>query len=459
MDDATSGPGRQAEEHIAAWRGYLRKHRAIDENDRDELEDHLRSQIAALAEAGLAGDEAFLVAIKRVGALDALTREFAREHSERMWRHLVAGGASAADGGRAGRVEVLAACGLAVAAALSVKVPSLFGVTFTDGNEAFYARNASFFALPFVAAFLAWKRRVAPKKMALAVAPFAAMALAINAYPFAGDSATLPLAALHLPIALWLVAGYCYTGGRWESSARRMDFVRFSGELFIYFVLIALGGGVLTGVTLALFSAIGLNVEWLAQRWLVPCGAAGAVVFAAWLVEAKQSVVENMAPVLTRLFTPLFAAVLLAFLGTAAWAGVGFDVEREALIASDLLLALVLGLLLYAVSARDPRSAPGLFDWLQLTLVWCALLVDAAALAAIGVRISEFGFSPNKAAALGENVVLLVNLAWSAWLYLRFLRGRGPFDALARWQTTYLPVYSAWAAFVVVAFPPLFGFS
>lgn len=76
----------------------------------------------------------------------------------------------------------------------------------------------------------------------------------------------------------------------------------------------------------------------------------------------------------------------------------------------------------------------------------------------IAARISEFGFSASKVAALGENVILLVNLAWSAWLYAQFLRGRRSFGTLQRWQTAYLGVYAAWAALVVVLFPPLFGF-
>jgi hypothetical protein len=234
--------------------------------------------------------------------------------------------------------------------------------------------------------------------------------------------------------------------------------VRFSGELFIYYVLIALGGGVLTAFTLMMFEAIGITVEWLAGNWIVPCGAMGAVVVASWLVEAKQSVVENMAPVLTRLFTPLFTVVLLVFLATMAWTGSPIRVEREVLIAFDLLLALVVGLVLYAASARDPQAPADLFDVLQLLLVTTALVVDAVALAAIAARISEFGFTPNRMAALGENLILLVNLAWSAWLYARFLRGAGSFTALERWQTAYLPVYSAWAAVVVIVFPPLFAY-
>jgi hypothetical protein len=178
-----------------------------------------------------------------------------------------------------------------------------------------------------------------------------------------------------------------------------------------------------------------------------------------WLVEAKQSVIENMAPVLTRLFTPLFTVLLLVFLATMAWTGRPINVKREVLIGFDLLLVLVVGLVLYAASARDPQAPPDFFDGLQLLLVVSALVVDGVALAAIAARISEFGFTPNRVAALGENLILLVNLAWSAWLYACFLRHRGSFaDLVERWQIAYLPVYAVWAALVVVMFPPVFGY-
>jgi hypothetical protein len=95
---------------------------------------------------------------------------------------------------------------------------------------------------------------------------------------------------------------------------------------------------------------------------------------------------------------------------------------------------------------------------MQLALITSAVLVDGIALAAIAGRISEFGFTPNRVAALGENLILLANLAGSAWLYARFLRGRCPFASLERWQIAFVPAYSAWAAWVVVGFPPLFGY-
>jgi hypothetical protein len=393
-----------------------------------------------------------------MGSLDELSREFAREHSERLWKQLVVPQEAAGEPAKAARKEPLVVLLLAVAAAVAIKLPALFGIRMGGDGDAFYARNLSLFVLPLLAAYFAWKRRLAATACIGLLLCFAVAAVFANVYPFGPGSHTEVLTALHLPIALWLVVGAAYASGRWFASNARMDFVRFSGELFIYYSLIALGGGVFTGFTMMLFSAIGIQAEWLAQGWLIPCGAMGAVIVGSWLVEAKQSVIENMAPVLTRLFTPLFTIMLLAFLGTMAWTGRPIDVKREVLIACDLLLAVVVGLVVYAASARDPQAPPDLFDGLQLLLVASALAVDALTLTAIASRISEFGFTPNRVAALGENLILLVNLVGSAWLYARFLRGRGSFSSLERWQIAYLPVYAAWAAFVVVAFPLLFGY-
>ncbi len=454
-----SNAANPLEEQIEQWRTYLGRRRGIHPADVEELEDHLRDQIDTLVEAGLSPDEAFVVAVKRMGAQDAIANEFAREHSERLWKQLiVAPDATDAAGGETRR-EMLVAFALAAAAALAVKVPELFGLRLADdGNAAFYGRNASLFVLPLLAGYFVWKRGAGTGARLWLALAFAAAAVVANVFPFRDGSDTEPLLALHLPIALWLVVGVAYAGGRWRDGVARMNYVRFSGELFIYYVLIALGGGVLVAFTLGMYQAIGIDAEWAAQGWLIPCGAAGAVIVGSWLVEAKQSVIENMAPVLTRLFTPLFAAMLLLFLATMAWSGRGIQIERNILIAFDLLLVLVLALLLYSVSARDPHAPRDTFDFLLVALVVSALVADAVALAAISARISEMGSTPNRVAALGMNVVLLVNLGWSAWLYLRFLLGRGSFTSVERWQTSYLPVYGAWAAVVAIVFPLLFGF-
>jgi hypothetical protein len=444
---------------IAEWRAYMRRRRELLHTDTEELEDHLRSQITDLTEAGLRTDEAFLIAVKRMGSLDELSREFAREHSERLWKQLVLAGEKDAPAAARARRELPVMVLCAAVAALAIKVPAWFGIDISDDDAGFYARNISLFALPALAAYFAWQRRVSVRVIGVLALLFILGAVAANVYPLAGDSQSLVLTAIHLPLALWLVVGVAYVGGDWRSDRRRMDFIRFTGEWLIYFILIGLGGGVLIAFTLGTFEAIGLDAEKFIQSWLLPCGAMAAIIVAAWLVEAKQSVIENMAPVLTRVFTPLFAVTLLAFLVAVTWTNNGIDVQRDVLILFDLLLVVVLGLLLYAISARDPAAEPGLFDRLQLALVVSALIIDVMVLLAITGRITEWGFSPNKTAALGENVILLTNLAWAAWLFLGFVRDRIPFARMEHWQTRYLTVYAVWAWTVVLVFPLVFGFA
>jgi hypothetical protein len=441
------------ESQIAEWRAYVANAPGVNGHDVDELEDHLRHQISELTAAGLTADEGFLVAVKRMGDLDTLTREFAREHSGRLWKQLVLASDDEAAGASTGWLEAFI---VAAAAAVAIQIARL-AAGFPDDEPTWFARNLSLFVLPFLAAYFAYRRQLDTRLWLLTAVPFGLAALAINLYPWGAESDTEVLAALHLPVVLWFVVAYPYMGGTIESHERRMDFVRFTGEWFIYYVLIALGGGVLMGLTAGILEPAGVDVERIAE-WVLPSGAAGAMIVAAWLVESKQRVVENMAPVLAMLFTPLFALMLVV--AAVAYAVTGLDgaFDRELLSIFDALLVVVLGLVLYGMSAREPSTSPNWMDRIQLVAVVSALVLDVMVLGSMIARIGDVGFTPNRTAALGLNLVLLVNLAGAALLSARFLTRRSTLHQIERWQTSYLPVFALWAAAVVVILPPLFAF-
>src|SRR5690606_27291486 len=63
------------ESEIAEWRAFVGRGAAVDGRDVEELEAHLRDQITDLIGAGLAPDEAFLIAAKRMGRVDDLSQE------------------------------------------------------------------------------------------------------------------------------------------------------------------------------------------------------------------------------------------------------------------------------------------------------------------------------------------------------------------------------------------------
>ena len=441
------------ESQIAEWRAHVANAPGVNGHDVDELEDHLRHQISELNAAGLTADEAFLIAVKRLGDLDGLSREFAREHSGRLWKQLVLGGDDEPAPAAGGWFEPLV---FAVAAAVALQVARL-AAGFPDEEPSWLFRNGTLFVLPFLAAYFARRRQLDTRQWALTAVPFVLAALVVNLYPYGADSDTEVLVALHLPVVLWFVVAYPYMGGTVGSHERRMDFVRFTGEWFLYYVLIALGGGVLMGLTAAILEPTGVDVDRIAE-WVLTSGAAGAVIVAAWLVESKQRVVENMAPVLSMLFTPLFAVMLAGAAVVYAVTGLGGAFDRELLSVFDALLLVVLALVLYGMSARDPSTSPDWMDVIQLVAVVSALVLDVMVLGSMIARIGDLGFTPNRTAALGLNLVLLVNLAGAAWLSVRFLKRRSTLHRLERWQTTYLPVFALWAAAVVVILPPVFGF-
>ena len=194
---STPGQAVSLEEQISRWRGYLARRQAIHATDVAELEDHLREQIDGLVEAGLANDEAFLVAVKRMGDMDELSREFAREHSERLWKQLVMPHADAGVETAPARTDASVAWLLAIAAAVLIKLPAWFGLAM-ETHPGLYARNASLFVLPLLTGYFAWKRRLAAAATRWLPLPFALALVLINVYPFATAGHTEMLAAMHL---------------------------------------------------------------------------------------------------------------------------------------------------------------------------------------------------------------------------------------------------------------------
>ena len=194
---------------------------------------------------------------------------------------------------------------------------------------------------------------------------------------------TTVLVAVHLPIALLLLLSILYGGPGWRKAGTRLDFVRFAGEVFIYSVLIALGGVVLIGVSFGVFQFVEIDIESFIVNWVVVFGGCGLLAVAAYLVERKKGRIESIAPVLARIFTPLLLVVLVSLLLAILVTGSSPSEDRELLIWFDLLLALVLGMTLYAMSARDAEEPTDLWDVMLLVLVVVALVVDGIALSGI----------------------------------------------------------------------------
>ena len=443
---------------LAEWRTLMAARPGVSPEDVEELEDHLLSEVNDLRACGLSPEEAFLIAVRRLGAQDEVAREYSAVHADRLWRQLVLTPTESTPAGSLpSRWDLPVALGLGLLAGLAARMP--YGLIGAAASQTFYQRNLVFLVLPFLGVYLAARSDSRSRSgLVTLFTIFLASALLVNLYPSYPPEQTLVLTTVHLPVALIVCVGIAHLGQRWRSLVAWMDWVRFVGEAAIYYMLVALVGGGVTALVVQIFRAVGLTNIDAVLGWLIPVCAAGAVLVCAWLVERKKSVMENMAPVLTAVFTPILTLALLSFLVVVIASGHLVDLGREVLISFDALLIVVAALVLFTVSARRPESPRQALDWLQLVLIMAAVAVDLLMLWAMSGRLVEYGTSPNKWAALGCNLLLLAHLAGSGWKYVGVLAWNRPSWGLERWQCLALPVFGAWAGVVALVFPPLFGF-
>ena len=443
---------------IADWKKGLRSTGNLLAEDENELESHLRDEIDDLRRRGLSEAEAFLIGIRRLGSTSELAREYYKINGRRLWKQLEVPTGPGSQSSYSGRTELLFVCLVTLLAALAAQLPYLFGASYTGENLLPAVRQSLFLFFPFISSYLIWKRRLSVIYIAASVGVLVSGILIINLYPFRVDGDTILLSLVHLALLFWALFGLLYTAHGNKRTRGYVDFLRYSGELFIYTVLVGLGGAVLLLIGNAIFAFIGIDVSSITEKHIAIAGIFGAPIVATYLVEAKRNVIENIAPVLAKLFVPLFFLVLLAFLVAMVVTGTSPFLDREPLIVLDLLLFLVLAMVFYSVSSRAEDESNSLFDYSNCALLAVAILVDVVALSAIIFRLASYGVTPNKIAALGENVLMLTHLITLLSAYIRYLKGARTFESVERWTIRFIPVYVAWFVFVVVVFPPIFRF-
>jgi hypothetical protein len=464
------------ESQIRKWKTHVYSAGSISQIDIEELESHLRDSMDELSERGLSTEEAFLLAVRRMGDIGVIHEEFSKISTEDLWRQLLVPTDNPITA-RRNRKELGIVITLAILGGLLSKFPALFGFGDMEAHSLLYLRNASLFAFFPVAIYLIWKRSLPVLRSSLVVLIFPLSALLINVYPSYEPHHTGFLIGLHVPVVLLFVLMYFFGGPAikregqpfyatgWRNPNTRLNFVRFVGESFIYAILIGMGGMVLIVLIGGTFDLIKIDANPFITAWIAPLGFFGLFVVAAYLVIQKKNLIESIAPVLARIFTPLFLLVLIsliiAFLVTPNQA---YE-NRNMLIWFDVILAFVLALTLYSMSSKDFSSNETsvkrqvtFWDFLSFGLIACAIIVDTIALSGISIRLSAYGFSPNRMAALGENIILLVNLVLLCVGYIRYFLQRQSFQEIVVMQMRFLSVYGIWAACVVVLFPLLFGF-
>jgi NADH:ubiquinone oxidoreductase subunit K len=109
--------------------------------------------------------------------------------------------------------------------------------------------------------------------------------------------------------------------------------------------------------------------------------------------------------------------------------------------------------------AETSKTTKSLMEiWVLFLLSIVTVIVNGIALSAILFRISEWGITPNRAAVLGSNTLILVNLLLVTVQLFKVLSKKADKNRVGKVITLYLPVYCLWAAIVTFLFPFVFGF-
>jgi hypothetical protein len=306
--------------------------------------------------------------------------------------------------------------------------------------------------------YFIWKQSILFRKIILPYLLIVLSAAYMNVLPSVTGSDSLLLTFIHFPLCLWSLTGYIYSGADIHNLKGRLLFLRYNGDVIVMATIILLAGGLMTGLTIQLFSFIQLDIKKFYVDYIVVWGLAGAPVIATFLVSNNPQLVARVSPTIAKIFTPLVLVTLVVYLFAMIFNGKDPYQDREFLLVFNAVLVGVLALILFSIAEKSGQQHPTFSLWLLWVLSLVTIVVNGIALSAILFRIHSWGLTANRLAVLGGNVLILLNLLLVSYHLLRSLRRAAPIDTVENSIARYLPVYSIWTMVVAFVFPWVFHF-
>ncbi|QNF35644.1 DUF4153 domain-containing protein [Adhaeribacter swui] len=346
---------------------------------------------------------------------------------------------------------VVLACLLA---GLLAKWPAIFAVS----EEFFYPRNIGFIVFPFLAAYFVWKNKIPGNKKAFLAGVLLVCLVYINLLPHQPESDTLILACIHLPLLLWAVLGVSFAGDDFRSTQKRLDFLRFNGDLAVMCALLGIAGVIMTAITINLFLLINLPIDQFYFKYVAAFGLPAVPIVATHLTQTNPQLVNKVSPVIAKVFSPLVLVMLVIYLGAIIFSGKDPYNDREFLLLFNLLLMGVMALIFFSVAESSNKPIAPLNTGVLLLLAFVTVVVNGIALSAILFRLVEWGITPNRVAVLGANVLIMVHLLLITVMLYKNITQKVAISAVGQAIARYLPIYFIWTLIVVFIFPLLFNF-
>lgn len=355
---------------------------------------------------------------------------------------------------RATAKEIIFVIIASILAGVIAKLPAFFNLD----KEVFYQRNIGFIIFPILSAYFAWKNRLNTKAVIFISAATLVSLFFINVLPHQIKSDTLLLSCIHLPLLLWCVMGYTYVGASLRDYEKRLHFLNYNGNLIVMTTLILIAGGILTGVTIGLFKLINLTIEEFYFENVVVFAVAASPVAGTYLTETNPQIVNKVSPAIARIFSPLVLITLIVYLAAILNSGKNLYNDREFLLIFNALLIGVMAIIFFSVAGTAAETKNYAETFILFLLSVLTVIVNGIALSAILFRISAWGFTPNRIAVLGGNILMLANLILVTVRLFKALRKKNNQTQVGTAIALFLPVYAVWAFLVTFFLPLIFNF-
>lgn len=352
------------------------------------------------------------------------------------------------------RTELLFVIIASLVAGLIAKLPAILHIN----EDLFFQRNIGLVVFPVLTAYFIWRKQLSATKMVAGLVTTLIAAIFINMLPASDKSDTLILSCIHLPVLLWALLGFTYVGDDTGSNAKRLDFLRYNGELAIMSGLILIAGVALSGITIGLFEVIGYHIEIFYQDYIAVFGLAAVPVVGTYITQSNPQLVSKISPVIAKIFSPLVLIMLVVYLTAMMFTGKDPYNDRDFLMIFNFLLIGVMALILFSVAEETKKEENSTGRIILLALSIVTVIVNCIALSAILFRISEWGITPNRLAICGANILMLINLLMVTFRLFKLVSGKASISEAENAIARFLPVYVAWIIIVIFIFPFLFQF-
>jgi hypothetical protein len=338
-----------------------------------------------------------------------------------------------------------------------IKLPALFN--FNLSEFLFYERNAGIIVFSGLIIYYLWVNKTFEmKKLAIAALGILIPLLYVNVLPVDKNSNSINLVYFHLPVLMWCMYGITYIGFDLRDNLSRMEYIRHNGDLAVLGAIILLAGGVVTAVTIGLFSAIGISIEKIYMNNVVVVGLASAPIVATFILKNYASLISKIAPLIANLFSPVVLITLFIYLISMAFAGKDPYNDRNFLMIFNIMLIGVMAIIVFSVTGTSREKKQRLSEMTLFLLSIVTLIVDVIALSAIFYRMGNYGITPNRLAVLGSNILIFINLILIMMDLYKVNFRKAEIEKVGLTISKYLPVYFVWIIFVVFGFPLIFAF-